>query len=208
MPGASPVIYMHALAGVIATALDFLRTEAPGHDFILQPHVDRCHPHCHVVLCASDSVKCIDWGPSDLVGFQGLGFLRAETLQKFPLVPGRGRGKRPAGVGRVAYDSAVSNSFHPTKEHSVANKLDYELILRAIEAGELQVSRRTKSGKPLSVFVDGRPVRLSTLRKTATSAPSGGDCGNAGGIAATAGNAQRRSRRRPKGKSNGPVLSR
>ena len=72
MPNATEAEYQHALDGVVAAALDFAMKEAPGHDFIIVPHKDRHHPHCHLALCASDSERCIDWGVSDLKNFQGL----------------------------------------------------------------------------------------------------------------------------------------
>ena len=165
MPGASNEEYMHALAGVVAVAKDFLAKVVHNHDFILQPHADRIHPHCHVALCSSDGSKCVDWKPKDLIGFQGMDFVTSATREQFNIVSGRGRGQRPVDVGRVAYDSAVKHEFHSTVERKTADALNYELILNAIQSGELEVTRRTKAGKPLSVRLDGKTVRLSTLRK-------------------------------------------
>lgn len=185
MPNATEAEYQHALSGVVDAAVDFATTQAPGHDFIIVPHKDRHHPHCHAVLCASDSDRCIDWGAKDLKNFQGLSFLRPETQQHYQLISGRGRGKRPAGVGRISYANAVNHVFHATVEHETANKLDYEHILQAIADGIITVSRKTKAGKPLSVLIDGKAVRLSTLRKASGNAGSDDSAADATGSLGT-----------------------
>lgn len=212
LPHATPEQYQHALNGVVAAALDFAAKHAPGHDFILVPHLDRHHPHCHMVLCASDSERCIDWGPSDLRGFQGLDFVSPENKARYQLEPGRGKGKRPAGVGRVAYDHAVAHDFHQTKERSLAERLDYDKILKAVADGDIKVARRTKNGKPLSVFLDGKAVRLSTIRKAAAagtgSGPGDGQNGGAAQIIAAPRSTRRRAHRRSQPRANAPVRGR
>jgi len=212
LPNATEAEYQHALDGVVAAAVDFAMNEAPGHDFILVPHRDRHHPHCHLALCSSNSRRGIDWGPNDLKNFQGLSFLRPATQQLYQLISGRGRGKRPAGVGRISYANAVTHDFHQTNEYELANKLDYEAILKAIADGVLTVSRRTKSGKPLSVLIDNKPVRLSTLRKAAQagtgSGPGGGEDSAAPGAVASPRPQQRRARPRPQPRAQGRVLGR
>lgn len=109
-------------------------------------------------------------------------------------------------MGRVAYSSAVSNQFHSTKEHALAESLDYERILHAIEAGELVVSRRSKAGKPLSILIDGKAVRLSTLRKANGVNPAAPPADP--GAAQSPGIAGRRSRGRSQRRTNGPVRGR
>lgn len=209
MPHATPATFQFALDAVVAAAVDFAASQAPGHDYIIVPHQDRHHPHCHLALCASAGERGIDWGAAQLKNFQSLAFLRPETQQHYQLISGRGRGKRPAGVGRISYANAVNHEFHATKEHQTAVKLDYERILTAIETGELAVSRKTKSGKPLSVVLDGRIVRLSTLRKAAN-APAGstGPAQPTAPSVAAPGQGRRRSRPRPRQRANGPVRSR
>jgi hypothetical protein len=213
LPNATPEQYQHALDGVVAAAVDFARVEAADHDFIIVPHCDRHHPHCHMVLCASSGQRCIDWGPDQLKKFQGLDFVTPATKALYQLIPGRGAGKRPPGVGRVAYDHAVTHDFHQTNERNLANKLDYELILKAINDGDIQVSRRTKAGKPLSVVLDGKVVRLSTLRKASLAAsdpgPGGGEAAGAPRTVATARQNRRSSARpRPQSRANGRILAR
>jgi hypothetical protein len=173
MPDASPTQYMHALAGVVAVAMDFLAKEVPNHDFILQPHIDRYHPHCHVALCASNGSKCVDWSPKDLIRFQGMEFVSAATKENFNIVAGRGRGTRKRGVGRLAYDNAVAGEHNKTQEAKTAEQFSYAKVLEGIEAGTIEVARKTKAGKPLSVILAGKRVRLSTLRKSQTKSSTG-----------------------------------
>lgn len=211
MPNATEAEYQHAIAGVVAAAVDFAKSEAPGHDYIIQAHLDRHHPHAHMALCASAGQRCIDWGPKDLVRFQGLEFLAPATQTRYQLEPGRGKGKRPAGVGRVAYDHAVAHDFHATKEHTTAERLDYERVFQAIASGELTVSRRNKAGQPLSVLIDGKPVRLSKIRKAAQASPgpdSSEAPNSAPGTAPAPGNTQRRARPRPQRRANSRVRTR
>ena len=213
MPNATPAAFQFALNAVVAAAVDFAATQAPGHDYIIVPHSDRFHPHCHLALSASNSRRCIDWGPNDLKIFQGLSFLASATKALYQLEPGRGKGKRPAGVGRVAYDHAVAHDFHQTKERSLAERLDYDKILKAVAAGDIGVSRRAKNGKPLSIIIDGRRVRLSTLRKAAEAGPGPGPGGGEDSAApcATAAprpNRRRSTRARPQLRPQNPVLGR
>lgn len=151
-------------------------------------------------------LSSFDWKPADLVRFQGLEFLTPGTREKYNLISGRGRGRRSAGVGRISYANAVNQEFHATKEHTLATQLDYEHILHAIEAGELVVSRRTKAGKPLSVILDGKVVRLSTLRKASgadtTTPPADPGTAQSPGIAGW------RSRGRPHHRAHGLVRGR
>lgn len=199
LPTATPEQYQHAIAAMVAAAEDFAAKHAPGHAYIIQSHLDRFHPHAHMIMCASNGQRCIDWGPEQLKGFQSLDFLSTTTQNKYQLEPGRGHGKRKPGVGRIAYNHAVTGELHQTKEQQLAERLDYELILAAIDAGTITVSRRTKSGKPLSVVIDGRVIRLSTIRKAAANAAiPNGDSGHAATPTATPRTERRRSRARPK----------
>jgi hypothetical protein len=208
LPNATPEQYQHALNGIVAAALDFAAARAPGHDFILVPHSDRHHPHIHLILAASNSERCIDWGPNDLKKVQGLDFVSPAVQALYQLEPGRGKGKRPPGVGRVAYDHAVAHDFHETHEQKIAVKLDYERILQAITDGDITVSRKTKNGKPLSVVLDGRVIRLSTLRKANAPAGSTGPAQPTAPSVAAPGQSRRRARARSQQRANGRVLGR
>jgi len=174
MPEATPEEFAHAVSAMVASAEDFASKHAPGHAYIVQGHLDRYHPHAHLILNASNQKKCVDWGPEQLRGFQSLDFLSPTTKNKFQLEPGRGQGKRPRGVGRVSYDHAVNGDFNKTRERQTAEQLSYEKILEGINAGTIEVTRKTKAGKPLSVRLNGKTIRLSTIRKS-QSKPSTGD---------------------------------
>jgi hypothetical protein len=168
MPDANEADYQQAIQAVIAAAHDFAAVHAPGQAYIIQGHLDRFHPHAHMILCASNGMKCIDWGPQQLKGFQSLDYLSAKTKSQYQLEPGRGAGKRKPSVGRLAYDNAVNGEHHKTQDRQTAEQFSYAKVLEGIKAGTIEVSRRAKSGKPLSVLLGGKKIRLSTLRKTAT----------------------------------------
>lgn len=208
MPHATETEYQHAIAAMVSAAVDFAAVYAPGHAYIIQSHLDRFHPHAHMVLCASDGQRCVDWKPEQLKKIQGLDFLSETTKAQYQLISGRGRGKRPAGVGRISYANAVNNEFHATKEHQTAVKLDYERILQAITDGDITVSRKTKNGKPLSVVLDGRVIRLSTLRKANAPAGSSGPAQPTAPSVAAPGQGRRRARARSQQRANGRVLAR
>jgi hypothetical protein len=116
----------------------------------------------------------VDWGPEQLKGFQSLDFLSEKTKNTFHLEPGRGQGRRPKGVGRIAYNNAVAGELHKTQERTTAEQFDYASVLKGIDAGTVEVTRKTKAGKPLSVRLNGKTIRLSTLRKS-QSKPSTGE---------------------------------
>ena len=179
MPDATQAEYNQALNAVLVAAVEFARKAAPGCDFIAQPHTDRHHPHVHLTICASDGHKCVDWNAKDLSNFQGLSFLSTQTKQAHNLVPGRGRGKRPKGVGRVAYNHAVQGDCQPTREQQTAQQFSYQAVLAGIEAGTIAVTRRKKNGTPLSVLLDGKKIRLSTLRKKQNNGDNDNETDNA-----------------------------
>jgi len=174
MPEATEEQYQNAVNAMVASAQDFAQKHAPGQSYIVQGHRDRFHPHSHLIICSSNGKKCIDWGPEQLKGFQSLDFLSEATRNKYNLEPGRGQGKRPRGVGRIAYNHAVQGDCQKTLERQTAEQFSYEKIMEGIDAGTIQVARRTKAGKPISVLLGGKKIRLSTLRKSQLK-PSTGD---------------------------------
>ncbi len=90
------------------------------------------------------------------------------------MVPGRGAGKRPPGVGRVAYDHAVTGDLHKPVERRKAEQFDSDRIMEGIAQGSIEVARRNKKGEATSVLLDGKRIRLSTLRKSHSDKPKKG----------------------------------
>jgi len=165
MPEATEEQYQNAVNAMVASAIDFANKHAPGHAYIVQGHLDRFHPHSHLIL-NSVHKKRVDWGPEQLRGFQSLDFLSPTTKNKYSLEPGRGQGRRPKGVGRVSYDHATAGEFNKTRERQTAEQFDYASVLKGIDAGTINVARKTKAGKPISVHLNGKTIRLSTIRKS------------------------------------------